>query len=772
MYLKNKYQWRPLAVSLVVLLANQALHAEEKVDDKESQKINSSDIVNLSGVIVQVKENELAGYDQAVSSKKLGKDELNRYRGTGNGDVFQGIPGVQVNNIRNEGGGLDIGIRGIQGEGRVPVVIDGSLQSTHAFRGYQGNSDRTYIDMDLISSVIIDKGTSGNKQGVGAIGGLVQMKTLGVQDILNGDKNYGFLVKGSLYNNNKSVKVGDDEKSQNDYLLTDKIKGRDFRNGAFTLGFAYQNDLFDFMTAYSHRKVGNYFAGKHGRDRAGVDRWDISAGQEVTNTSYQSDSGIAKFGFNISDEQRVEVNLRRHVQKAGEVMAFYFSKYITEHGDNMPQWKPGTADIRTGNIEYKYKPINNSLIDFNVSIWKTSAKMHQFNAISAAGMYGDQYLGSYSDNRQGINLDNTSRLEAIPLTLQYGLTYDEQRMKPREVEKYKKSARDAKRDESSLFLNMNYATKFVDFNTTSRFHKSSITDYNGYSRYVYYGVDQRAYKTQLDWSVGVDIHVNDYMDVYARYSNSYRNPSLFEGTVSSQTFSHHWQYPVKPEHSKVYELGIKGNYQDILNKEDSLNFGITYFHNNIKNFITTGERPNTGEDAPYWAYKSYTFVNYDQFLLKGYEVSLSYDHPSFFIMTNATFYKNPEICPNKNNACNVAEMAWSFAPTRIPPKKEFNLTAGKYFLDKALTIGGNIRYHSLKKSPKGWMLGTGISGRAVEYIPASTTVDLFAKYSIDKNTELTFNIDNLTNRYSLDPGAVIAMPKPGRTVRLGLEVKF
>ena len=87
----------------------------------------------------------------------LDAEQLRRARGTGNADIFSALPSVQVNNIRNEAGAIDLGIRGLQGEGRVPVLIDGDLQSTHTARGYQGTSDRTYIDSDLISKVSVEE---------------------------------------------------------------------------------------------------------------------------------------------------------------------------------------------------------------------------------------------------------------------------------------------------------------------------------------------------------------------------------------------------------------------------------------------------------------------------------------------------------------------------------------------------------------------------------------------------------------------------------------
>lgn len=292
-----------------------------------------SDVVTLPQIKVNAVQQK-----QKVNTTQLNREHISRFRGTGNGDVFSDIAGVQVNSLRNEAGAIDIGIRGVQGEGRVPVIIDGSLQSSHTFRGYQGESDRTYIDMDLISQIEVEKGASRAKFSVGGIGGIVKMRTLSANDILLPNRQSGVMLKGSFYNNNKAPQTSDNEREQMSYLLRNKLSSNNFQNGAGTIAAAYRNDVFDLVAAYSKREVGNYYAGKHGIDYYEArDIVDVGPGQEVVNTSYKSDSGIIKAGMNITDEHRVEVNMRRHMQKAGEVMAFYWNRSQVID-PNSPPW--------------------------------------------------------------------------------------------------------------------------------------------------------------------------------------------------------------------------------------------------------------------------------------------------------------------------------------------------------------------------------------------------------------------------------------------------
>ncbi|MFH7617721.1 TonB-dependent receptor plug domain-containing protein, partial [Pseudomonas syringae group genomosp. 7] len=67
------------------------------------------------------------------------------------------LVGVFSGDARNSGA-LDINIRGIQGPGRVPVSIDGGEQALTVWRGYNGVSNRNYIDPNLIGGIQVIKG--------------------------------------------------------------------------------------------------------------------------------------------------------------------------------------------------------------------------------------------------------------------------------------------------------------------------------------------------------------------------------------------------------------------------------------------------------------------------------------------------------------------------------------------------------------------------------------------------------------------------------------
>ena len=111
-----------------------------------------------------------AVYDNNASTVYMGRAAVRRNAGTNPADLLQGMAGVFSGDARNSGA-LDVNIRGVQGPGRVPVIIDGTEQAITVWRGYLGASNRNYIDPSLISSVRIHKGASNARDVNSGIGG-------------------------------------------------------------------------------------------------------------------------------------------------------------------------------------------------------------------------------------------------------------------------------------------------------------------------------------------------------------------------------------------------------------------------------------------------------------------------------------------------------------------------------------------------------------------------------------------------------------------------
>lgn len=252
-------------------------------------------------------------YRSAGSSEYVSQERIQRFRGTNVGDIITGIPGVHTGENRNSGA-LDLNIRGMMGMNRVPVVIDGAQQSTVVYRGYSGDASRNYLDPDLLGEMVIEKGPSTRPEAVGATGGVMVARTIGVEDILKPGESFGIRLRGELRGNTTSPPpVGTKGGLQTDQLnpllhggsnsngwlrvcehtdpantscnsASNRIKEGPIPESAYyqedppgkrphmleptdgggSIVIAKRWENFDIIGAYARRKSGNYFAGTKG----------------------------------------------------------------------------------------------------------------------------------------------------------------------------------------------------------------------------------------------------------------------------------------------------------------------------------------------------------------------------------------------------------------------------------------------------------------------------------------------------------------------------
>lgn len=400
-------------------------------------------------------------YYKNVSNAYVGKEYLERYRVQSAGDVLKGLNGVYNMNTRTAGGAITPNIRGITGKGRIPVTLDGTEQTVDVWLNNYGVGDRNYLDPALFRSIAVEKSpalTRGVKSGVG---GAMSIRTIEPSDIIPEGRNWGIEVKTEFSGNTVAQKndlrqfLGRDYRtlspigatadgtpgmadvltgytgklSPTALLLDEGIADTKYAGGKSHTNFkddrqlmlsaAFKTDITDGLAAYSHRKKGNYYAGKRGyqsylnnpiygadacydqypdkswREKDMLCKSSASLvpnmavlfrpGEEIMNSHTDTKTLLLKNNWYLPSNQKISLQYMDNKIGFGEINPLITAWILgfSEQSLNDPaQQAPGIGtkiDSKTYKIGYEWKPQDNKWIDFQADMWrvKTDSNRHQ-----------------------------------------------------------------------------------------------------------------------------------------------------------------------------------------------------------------------------------------------------------------------------------------------------------------------------------------------------------------------------------------------------------
>lgn len=391
-------------VSMIVSLSLFSLNSYSKTKD------NTTDLgqIQVADNLEKDQQGYAQVYEKDVANIYLGKALIERYQGVSPADLFKSAIGVYSGEARN-GGALDPNIRGIQGQGRIPVTVDGTEQAITVYRGYSGASNRNYIDSNLISSIYIEKGPSLNPNIKTGIGGGVAIKTLDIRDIVPIGESFGINFKGDISNNAtgyKDIYTNMIEEyryypkfyQQNAYIIDPaleitpkKSKIENFQDYSFRLGVGFDKEKFNLLFAYAIREKGNYFAGKRNVEEYNkVDEQLLNSvyimdgkrhfepylpfiahiyrpGNEVPNTSNRNRSFLVKGILFPQQTHRFSINYRYTDLLFGDIMPSRLS-WVRYQENLVNQWPLANITQQAGTLTYQYKP-EDKKTDLLLRLW-------------------------------------------------------------------------------------------------------------------------------------------------------------------------------------------------------------------------------------------------------------------------------------------------------------------------------------------------------------------------------------------------------------------
>ena len=299
----------PLSLGALCVLVGLQAYAEEQT---------ALDTITVDGNATEVKANQIKKTRKVIQEELIADNyDLVRYAT----DV-----GISDNGRRNKG----FAMRGVEGN-RVGISIDGvnlpdSEENSLYARYGNFNSSRLSIDPELVQGIDIMRGADSFNAGSGSLGGSVNYRTLGADDIILPEQKWGVLLK-------------------NGYAS----KNREWTN---TLGVAYKDDKFDATLLYSYRNGHEMKSRGNGEDISGNAR-GIPDPSHHKNHSY-----LAKMGYFITPSHRVSASFNG--QSADN---FIDEKSYTL---NLSSWRE-SKDIGkryNANLAYEYFPENNRWLSY------------------------------------------------------------------------------------------------------------------------------------------------------------------------------------------------------------------------------------------------------------------------------------------------------------------------------------------------------------------------------------------------------------------------
>lgn len=680
----------------------------------------------------------------AYTPEKQSKDSLLSKQATSVAAALEDIPNVDV-----RGGSRSIAqkpnIRGLS-DNRVVQVIDGVRQNFDlAHRGSY------FLPMSLIQEIEVIKGPSSSLWGSGALGGVVAMRTPNALDLLKNNDKFGVKIRQG-------------------YQTANNLSERDVSVFA-------ANDKFDVLISGFYNNADNLRTGK---------------GNKLNNTAYKQFGGLAKFGWQINDANRMELSHRetRFKQTApsnNEVENELTNEQITDqikefHGSNNgspPKAKPSLKEFysgvktRLGSVSYLtdqqipdqstvfnyYLTPDNPYLNTHIALYNNKTIEKEQRKVS--GVKDQTKLTT-----RGINLRNSSELSHISFV--YGVDYMRDKIRTERGT----NGSDAKFRAEPYNANSNTTGVYLIAHIPLFGEKLLLSPsvrydhYDTSSKTVKYKDNHLSPATKLTWIV------TNWLDFTAKYNEAFRAPSMQERFVSGAHFgtsilpngiNRFVANPnLRPETAKNKEITANLHFDSLFKQGGKFKIEATYFRNDVKDFINlkifndanTNKNASAGAGAgangAFLPTKS-QYQNITNARLSGIELQAQYQTERLTLFTNYGSTKGKDK--------DSGEALSNIAASKIGVGVNYALVKDKF------TVGATVtHYAAQRRVPK---------DHSVTY-PSYILTDLRATYAPLKgewkNLRLDFALENLFDR-KYQP-AFSLMEGTGRNAKISAVYSF
>lgn len=741
-----KFQKTPLILALA--LASNVYANDEPL--LEEVIINAKDTINKQQ------------FTSMQATTTLSQEQIAR-SATGLDSVVRASAGA-FTSMDTPQGTLNINIRGMTGFGRVNTMIDGVPQTlfgiTATSEGDAGfhtsapssSSFGTVIDGNFLTNAQINRGGQGGSAGANALMGSADFRTLGVDDLIGDDKDWGLTTKYTYGNN----KLG------HNAMLAGAIK-TDLTTGG---------NIGAMIAISGANKSTDY---KRGDGKL------ASSNDYVISKTQKPRSTLAKLEYSPNDAHNTTLSMR---------------DYRTNIGGRQ-------LDNQSYGVDYRFMP-ESTLVDVLVKANHTS----NTQAMNDTAKFATLEQAVAKNRANYIDINNTSRFDGDfgKITSTYGVSFLNNKYSRTATADDENSLTHTtfspsgtqniltyyfdntfKKDKFGADLSLAYAdTKFSG-------HKPACGTVDGVAVPCFPREARTLAKRShtLNGKLALSYQVNDWLTPFVSYAHTSRMPNIQEVFFNNEGGGSMNPF-LKPETANIKEVGFNVFKHGLINDNDTVGIKATYFHNNIKDYIHTQSfflRENstltnnidddiTGGFNAHIALNSLTPVT-----SKGVELTANYDSGRYY--GNLSYTKASSNQPVNVNSGHH-DFNFSGGATDRLPEDYWALELGTRALDNKLSLSAQVNYYG--KNVRLHPNYTDLTGEEqLEQMPKNPLVtNLFAYYQVNKNLSLRAGLENAFDKLYIHPlnsqnsnYSQTGEDEPtftnyarGRTFSMGMEYKF
>lgn len=744
------------AVGVCLALLAQQAWAQQAQD---SGKVEFSPL-NVSGETVSVEQQALEK-PGAVSAR--GPDT----RLQPVDQIVRSMPGT-FTQIDPAQGAVSVNIRGLSGLGRVNMMVDGvsqnyygSAPSSVSHGGVPSSQFGALIDPNFIIGVDVSRGNVVGGDGVNALAGSSNFRTIGVDDVVFSGQKTGARSKLSSGSNG----VG--------------------RSGM--LAVAMKNPAFDggsvgFMAATSASVIGNNY-----KNAKGVNSEEFGFGY---NRYYKQKpkSQLLKLDLTLSDFHALELSARdyrstftrRDIQSDDYYVKYHYTPFSELIDLNV------VASSSRGNQKYMPEALTN-FINTNAANRADAFDINNTSSFRLAGgdalvtVGGKLMRNRYSKHVESL-VDDPDNPEANQQSIENNTFGPEGRQKI-----------------DSVYAGLQYNRGIVQVNAGLNYTSFELTGYKPACDLRVQCFPQGAAHIALkehgvNPSLMLSAQVAPWFQPFASAERTMRGPNPQEvffsndGGASMNPF-------LKGEKATTYQLGFNSSLHGLLSKNDVLNFKALYFKSKIDGYITSqsflvcdsGRKCNIAEvlandwrNVDDYMTNMYIYINSaTPVYSRGWELEAQYQlGPAYARLsyTRETTRQPTSIASAWFGAADISEL----------PSVYYNLDVGARLLDNKLEVGAILKHTGSNRRLSPDNEADEATGEVLKAdnpkIPA--VIDLYASYQVSKNLFLRLSVQNAMNKdFSEALNRLNSMPSQsqdntplstarGRTYVAGLEYRF